>query len=163
MSTAGSRRAEAKRREKEARNDAAKKQALADASVRKEDVLAKQAEQPPAKPQPTLTRKQKTQRQQGLAEQQATSDALAHPPSDEQVASGYKLKPGETPPLHVLNARAAQFAAAEKDEARAIANAVGKAAYETVQGIAPNSKHGRFRKLRNLRDEMEIRQRNAKQ
>jgi hypothetical protein len=117
--------------------------------VRKEDVLRKQAENPVQTPKVARqTRKEQAIAEQKRAEVQADIDAHKLPPAPEEIAESYKLVPGEVPPLAVLNARAKLTAAATRDAAREIANAAGKAAFETAQGRISRGPHKRYEKLR---------------
>lgn len=159
MSTAGSKRAEARRAAKAAAQEKAKQVAIADASVRKDDVLAKQAADekaraeaglPPVEPQPKRTRREVIDEARGRAEKRADADSRAVAPDAATVAASFKGRPGDPIPLNVLNARAEMINKVERDEARVIANAAGKSVYDTLQNIAPRSKHGKFRKMREM-------------
>lgn len=159
MTTAGTKRAEARRAAKEAVQAKAKEQALKDSLVRKEDVLAKNADKPKT-PAPKLTRREQVRHDQGKAEGKAEQDSKLAPPTADQIVAGYTGAPGEPIPLQVLNARAEQINKQERDEARILANAAGKSVYDTLQSIAPRSKHGKFRKMREMA--VEIAKRDAK-
>lgn len=151
MTTAGSKRAEARRAAKAAVQAKAMEQALADASVRKADVLAKQDEAGATEtPKPKMTRREAVDAARGRAEAKAEEDSRVAAPNAAQVAAGFTGKPGDPIPLNVLNARAEMINKVERDEARVIANAAGKSVYDTLQNIAPRSKHGKFRKMREM-------------
>lgn len=160
MTTAGTKRAEARRAAKEAVQAKAKEQALKDSLVRKEDVLKANADKPATEPEPKLTRRQQVLKDQGKAETTAETDSKLAPPTADQIVAGYSGRPGEPIPLNVLNARAEQINKTERDEARILANAAGKSVYDTLQGIAPRSKHSKFRKMREMA--VEIAKRDAK-
>ena len=159
MSTAGNKRSEARRAAKAAAQAKAAVQSEKDAKLRKEDVLAKEAEANEGKqeqpPKPKPTRKETERHLQENAVAAADTDSLAHPPTAEEIADAYKVRPGEPVPLHVLNARAKVFNKQNRDEARILANAAGKSVYDTLQEIAPRSRHGKFKKLRDLADDRE--------
>lgn len=133
---------------KKAAQEAAREQAQKDALVRKEDVLRKQAEEPQTPRAAKQSRKDAAIAAQKRAERQAEIDASKLPPTDEEIVESYTLTPGEIPPLHVLNARAALVNEATKDIAREIGAAAGKAAFDTAQGRITRGPHSRYKKLR---------------
>lgn len=84
------------------------------------------------------------------AEKQADKDALvrAKPPK-------FDTKPGQQPSLHELNLRAQETRRALVDEARAAANAAGKAAYDVLRGSKSGASGqrdvaSRFRNMGNM-------------
>lgn len=148
MSTEVIKQAAERRAAKKAQQEAARAQAERDALVRKEDVLRKQATEVQTPHAARQTRKEAAVAAQQRAEKQAAIDAAKLPPSAEEIADSYTLKVGEVPSLHVLNARAKLVSEATKDVAREIANAAGKAAFDTAQGRIARGPHNRYRKLR---------------
>lgn len=84
---------------------------------------------PAAKPKPTAATRKAAARK--AAEEQAEKDVR-------QTAEAPDIKTylarGETPPLHVLNALAKNADAGVRDEARVVANAAGKAAFDQLVG-----------------------------
>lgn len=81
------------------------------------------------------------------AERQAEEDVRVMPekPSEETIQS--YLERGETPPLHLLNALAKKADVALKDEARTMANAVGKVAFEQAMGRGERNRHTRMKRM----------------
>lgn len=67
---------------------------------------------------------------------------------------GYTHKPGVVPPLHIQNALARQAAANVKDEARDLAQTVGKATYDAALDIGGRGQHSKFRRMRRADDLM---------
>lgn len=148
MSTEVIKQAAERRAAKKAQQEAARAQAERDALVRKEDVLRKQAAEVQTPRAERQSRKEAAVAAQHRAEKQAAADAARVPPTAEEIAGSYVLKAGEVPSLHVLNARAKLVSEATKDVAREIANAAGKAAFETAQGRVARGPHNRYKKLR---------------
>lgn len=100
-----------------------------------------------AKPVP-MTRKERKLQAKKQAEEQAQRDAIRMSRNTSfEVLEQYVGKPGEVPPLHIQNALQAAAALDMKDEARDVANAAGKAAYDVVLGKTPRNQHTRQKRI----------------
>lgn len=105
----------------------------------------------------------KRQRQEE-AEKQAEADlqATVAPDDDEEIDLTPYRSTGRHVPLHVLNKLAARADQNTRDEAREVAQAVGKLAYAELSGRAPErGRHARNRRLAESISEMQ-KVRNAK-
>lgn len=86
-------------------------------------------------------KKQAKARAQVAARQQAVVDALRQPtPAPDLV------RPGETPPLHILRQRAKEVDRAMRDEAREIAQTLAENAEDLINGRMPRDRHTRRRR-----------------
>ena len=136
-----------------ARDDAKRnnaEQAAAEATnlsdLLKQNAAAKTDE--PLKPKPKIDRKTKQALARRDAAEQADRDAavVAELPEDRLDLSYYRAR-GEEPPLHVLNAIAKRDSMAIKDDARELARAVGKVAYEEATGFGERQRHTRMKRV----------------
>lgn len=150
MSNDAVKRAEARRAAKEQAEANARKQATADslrkapaagtpaavaAKTKADQAAAERAEVPASR----QARKQNAKKaQQEAVKAQADKDALLKPSA--VVIPTYA--PGETPPLHVLNAMASQADADVRDEATEIAKQVGRITKDLVIGRASHRGRG---------------------
>lgn len=93
------------------------------------------------------TRAAKTAVERRAAEQQAQADAERTPEPVDVVVEAERWDGVGNPPLHLLNAAAAQHDTAVRDEGKAVASAAAKGAYEAYVGrIAPTrNRHARMR------------------
>lgn len=68
--------------------------------------------------------------------------------------AGYTHVPGVVPPLHIQNALARQAAEGAKDEARELAQKVGKSTYDAALDIGGRGQHSKFKRMRRADDLM---------
>lgn len=144
-------RREARRNAKQEHSDRSDAELQAISKTSEEQTLAREPAlgrvvTPPAKPR--MSRAEAKAAKRRVAEEQAERDVrVATVPVDAEIV----LTPGVKPPLHVLNRLAAQGAKALKEDANAIAQAAGKAAFNEAIGRrthAPadfTSRHARMR------------------
>lgn len=135
----------------------------AEDALRQQHALALQSEEqavakregtftPPVKPAANITRAASIKAKRRAAEVQAAKDATLVPEEVEVEKFLGENAYGNTPPLHVLNAIASKADAAIRDEARQIANAAGKAAFDLAVGR--RGRHDTVNRHRRMRDQM---------
>lgn len=111
----------------------------------RQEAIAKAAAAKPVK----LTRAQQKAEAKRRAAIQAEQDARAMSANTSKfsVLADFRPTPGKVPPLHIQNAMAEATIEDMKDDAREIANAAGKAAYEIVLGKTPRNQHTRQKRI----------------
>lgn len=103
--------------------------------------------------QAVVPRRERNAAEQRRAKAQAEVDATLKPKTvDEVVGSddqfAQRLQTGRPLSLYEQNARRKQLDRAVRNEAREIANEVGKSTYNTLIDRAPKSRHSRLAKMR---------------
>lgn len=98
-----------------------------------------------------LTRRQRTEAAQQKAEELAKQDALLKPQPVED-----NVRPGETPPLHILNQRAREEARQANEHAMNIGREVGGVARDLVIGRQPRIQNRGNRHERHARATLEM-------
>lgn len=111
----------------------------------RQEAVAKAAAAKPVR----LTRAQQKAEAKRRAEIEAERDARAMSANTSKFAvlEDFRPVPGKVPPLHIQNAMAQAMIEGMKDDAREIANAAGKAAYEIVLGKTPRNQHTRQKRI----------------
>ncbi len=96
--------------------------------------------------------------QKAAANRQAEADVRVVPePVKADTIADY-LSRGETPPLHVLNAMAKATNKGLDQEAREMANAIGKVAYDQAKGKVARNRHGRIKRMNDALDTLKAAQ-----
>lgn len=127
-------------------------------AIKSQEIAEAKAEgtfEPPVKPMAKKTRAQQLAAQREAAKKQADEDSRLVPAKVELEGklAAYRER-GEVPPLHMLNALAAEHDHAVRDEARQIANAAGKAAFDLAVGR--RGRHDTVNRHRRMRDQIAI-------
>ena len=89
---------------------------------------------------------------------QAEADVRVMPePVKAETVADY-LARGETPPLHILNAMAKATNKTIDQEAREMANAIGKVAFDHAKGKVSRNRHTRIKKMNDALDTLKAAQ-----
>lgn len=144
-------RAERRRAAREAAAEKAAKQMQIDAqrSPNDKSTLEKQIDDSvrPGKPVADLTpRKPMTKKELKKQAAEAAAAQLAKEAQQTPKPAPDNYRPGDTIPLHVLNQRAAEIDAANRDEATEIARKVGLTTRELIIGRSPRTVGSRSRR-----------------
>lgn len=97
---------------------------------------------------PRTNNERKKMQQEAVAKAVLEQDLTPTP----DALKGYVHVPGVVPPLHIQNALARQATEAFKDEARELAQAVGRKAFEIATDTGGRGQHSRWKKLRRADD-----------
>lgn len=100
------------------------------------------------KVRPATKEERKRMQQEAVAAALRAQDIRPTP----NVLDGYEHVPGVVPPLHIQNALARVASGEIKDEARELAQLVGKQVYDAALDPGGRGQHNRWKKLRKAAD-----------